>query len=96
MNDWCGDCREYHARGRHLDLYEVWREENNREDRSLVRARCAVVAAEAWAELDDVDSAEYAIVSGTPEIVNVALPGEDPIRVKVSGESVPEYTAEEL
>lgn len=59
-----------------------------------IRAIDEKEAAEKWAEKDDIDSAEYSIVSGSPAEVNVRKKGETTYTsYTVTGEGVPTYYA---
>lgn len=75
--------------------FEVWNEDSP-DEVSTIKALDAEHAAEEWAEADDSNSAEYAIVSQRSEPVLSVKDGEGKIRrFKVSGEAVPSYTARE-
>ena len=93
IGEWCADCRDFHGPGRHMPEYRVWREKEKAEDGVGVRARNAEHAAERWA--DEYDSGgDYSIVGGSPETVWVRGPEGAEARYRVSGESVPHYSAE--
>lgn len=83
--------------------WKVWRPENETEDTAVVFERSdASWAAEDWAEHDDAQSADYAIVAGDRPRVCVRQVDDagKPIgRVRlfeVAGESVPSYSASEM
>lgn len=77
--------------------WRVWDEDQGqtREDARLVYTTTPDSAAEAWAEHDDNDSAEYSIAKGTPTVVCVAREPDGPVeKFKVHGEYQPVYWAE--
>lgn len=95
LDNYCRECRRFHDVGDHLPSWRVW-EEGYEHSEGTVRALDASAAAERWAHDDDVETAEYGIVGGSPVIVVVVDCEGVSVRFKVSGESVPEYTAEVL
>lgn len=83
--------------------WKVWQPGNETEDTAAVFERSeASWAVEDWAERDDADSADYAIVAGDRPRVCVRQVDDagKPIgRVRlfeVTGESVPSYSAQEM
>ncbi len=96
--EWCNGCKVFHQLGdAHLPIYTIWCEalgHGGPEDGCSQGAHSARGAVVAWAERDDVDSAEYSIVSGSPATLNVKCPDGKVMLWIVSGESVPEYTGE--
>lgn len=79
--------------------WRVWNpEESTQEDAHTFYGYDADSAAEAWAERDDSDSAEYRIAQGSSVVVCVQrLEPEGPIeRYSVTGEYEPVYMAEKV
>jgi hypothetical protein len=78
--------------------YQVWRDEETRDDARTVDGIDHEDAAEEWAQEEDWSSAEYSIVSQNDEpIVCVSLVDDDDVRrFKVRGEAVPSYSATEV
>lgn len=79
-----------------MELYYVWKPDQGscEEFSKRIVAVDAERAAERWAEWDDVESAEYDIVSGNEAEVCVKNAKTGEVRTFiVSGESVPIYTA---
>ena len=88
--------------------WKVWREDETEEDAGEFAAKgenwwdrsipTAEFAAEAWAEDDDSSSAEYSIVAQRDEPVVVVrdMKTGEITRWKVTGESVPQYSAKRL
>lgn len=99
--DYCGDCKSYHFDGEACyPLWIVWSpEEGPEEDVAVeVRSIAAQTAAARWAEESDGEG-DYAIMSGKPTVVHVRQKAGDDqrtYRFNVTGESVPEYTADEI
>lgn len=95
---YCRPCATYHWRGEAcLPLWDVWQSEDERANAQQVAGRDASDAAERWAAQDDAGG-DYSIVSGDPAEVDVA-PGGEPgpvLRFRVTGESVPSYSAESI
>ena len=78
-------------------LWRVWRDGENRGLGQLVYAQEAETAAEAWAEHDDNDSAEYDIAKGQPALVCTAREPDGTVeKFRVHGEYQPVYWAEPL
>lgn len=80
------------------EVFLVWRPENREteEDAREVFAADEEEAAEDWAEHDDADSVEYAIVKGDDATVLVRKKDGGPVRkFVVTGEAVPHYSARE-
>ena len=97
LGNWCTECRKHHDDGKHSPLWEVWEEDERREDARTVRADDEEEAAEQFAEDDDCNSAEYRIVGGSPATVFVAkVDSEEITKWKVEGEAIPSYTARQL
>ena len=102
MAEWCTACGGFLWSGkRHMcpPAWDVWCPERDGErgDASPTHAYNAREAAQKWAERDDRDSCDYTIVGGDVVIVHVAaVSGDDVRRFTVSGESVPQYHAEEV
>ena len=101
--DWCVKCRAYHAADKHSLIFEVWDTDGAElpdfePDIVEVYATDAEDAAEKWAEADDLNSAEYNIVSGdSSPTVAVREKGKELIVFYIlTGESVPQYMAEEV
>jgi hypothetical protein len=78
--------------------YVVWclDDEETENDARTIEAYDAETAAETWAERDDYQSAEYRIVGGTDVTVCVKDEEGTVLRFRLSGESVPSYTAREV
>lgn len=97
----CPVCNDFmftsHAH-RCLPLHHVWCPEDaeTEDDARSIHAHDPRSAAEAWAERDDCHSADYRIIGGQEVVVHVRDPNGRVGRFRVSGESVPEYTAREL
>lgn len=75
--------------------FVVWHPENGQVegDGKKVNARDAGEAVETWAEWDDVNSAEYHILSGHPARVMVRdVDSGEASEWIVSGEYMPQYT----
>ena len=82
-----------------MSEYIVWRPDcgQTQEDGRHVNAYSSASAAEAWAQKDDAESANYHIASGTPaEVMVVEVGGLSPVLYEVSGESQPVYRAYKL
>ena len=96
---WCATCEEYEY-GTHEcnPSFLVWSEDDSDEsDATTVYAIDHECAAERWAEDDDCNSADYSIVSGNPATVSVrSIKDGSLMRFKVTGESEPVYSANEL
>ena len=101
---WCKNCRTHHWEGEAcFPEWLVWCEEDGEDcqDARIVHAQDAQSAAERWAELDDSESSDYRIVSGSDVVVHViervhSEAGGEAERWTVCGESVPEYRANKL
>jgi len=99
--DWCVKCAAYHG-DRHSPIFEVW-DTDGAELPDFepyiveVYATHAEDAAEKWAEREDWNSAEYSIVKGdsSPTIAVREKGTETIVFYIVTGESVPNYMAEE-
>ena len=97
----CPKCDEYIYESSILShkchpIFLVWESENDETDAREVRAFDEESAAEKWAEEDDCNSAEYDIISGNDVEVTVKAPDGTIKKFKVSGESVPQYHADEV
>ena len=100
--DRCPTCDEYASLGTHHcePMWLVWELEHHEgwEDAARVHSHRARDAAEKYAEESDVNSADYTIVSGSPATVRVRAAGEGGSGdlLLVSGESIPQYTAQDV
>lgn len=77
-------------------IYTVWCPESGQDatDGVQIAAICREEAAEKWAEQDDRNSSEYAIVDGEDTVVIVQdEPSKAQTAWRVSGEAVPSYLA---
>lgn len=97
----CNVCAEHFWTAPHRckPVFHVWCPEHGEsaEDARQLRAGDHGAAAEAWAERDDLDSAEYRIVGGLPLTLRVRKDGDAVVRTfRVCGESVPSYSADEI
>jgi hypothetical protein len=107
MSGFCKICDEYvyecHG-GKHAHVcpptFLVWQDgcHGANDDGDKVYALDHKTAAEKWAEQDDSDSAEYAIVHGNPATVRVRVEADacDEKWFRVEGEAVPSYSAHEI
>jgi hypothetical protein len=97
---WCKTCGDYMLfpdSHKCPPIWECWcpDEGETRDDPRMIRASDAEAAAEKWAEEDD-RYGDYTIIGGNDATVCVAKPDNDEVRTfVVTGESVPEYHAEE-
>lgn len=96
----CSDCGKYDWIDRHrcAPAFDVWSMEDDDEDcATKVYAFNAEEAAREWADEEDPER-DYSIVSGNDELVAVRQHGtdDDPQFFRVSGESVPSYSAAEV
>lgn len=76
--------------------FKVWCPEDGgtEDDATVIEAPTPECAAERWAEYDDARSADYLIVSGRSEPeVCVRDDAGNAWRFRLTGESVPSYTA---
>lgn len=96
--NYCGECGDYHAAGRHNPEYAVWLEDDDPAvDTHLVRATSPSDAAETWAERTDAhDPGPGSVISGTSATVCVRAPDGTVTRWVVSGEAVPRYEAAQV
>lgn len=79
------------------ETYLVWQPDAGEFDCARrIEAVDAEQAAETWAAIDDRDSADYTIVGGDEAIVVVQAPDGTRTRWRVTGESVPSYSATEV
>lgn len=79
--------------------YVVWCPDHceSEDDARAIEAHDAEDAAEKWAEKDDCESAEYAIVGGDAVEVRVRdVESAAMSAFEVSGESIPSYHAKEV
>lgn len=79
--------------------YRVWCDgiHDGPDDGRVVEALDASEAAEKWAEWNDHHSADYNIVGGTPEFVNVRPErGGEQAVYEVTGRSEPVYSARKV
>ena len=78
-------------------VWRVWRpdESATEDDAREVEAFDAAQAAEDYAEWDDSQNADYAIVNGSGALISVRGPDGSLATFKVTGEAVPQYTARE-
>ena len=79
--------------------FVIWRPENGQDedDGEVVCAYDAEEAVERWAQLDDVNSADYHIVGGQPATVMARDPSTGAATEWiVSGEPVPHYSARKI
>jgi len=102
MSDlWCKTCGKFKSSAGHTcpPKWQVWGEDlggRDRDDALEVFAVDAEYAAQDAAEIDDAGG-DYSIVSGSEVRVFVAKEGSDKIQqFIVSGESVPQYNANEI
>jgi hypothetical protein len=84
-----------------MSSWHVWCPDrcDTREDSRAYEGDTPEEAAEAWAQRDDWNSAEYSIGSGreSPEVLVAPVDGSaEPVRCRVEGEAVPHYTARRL
>ncbi len=102
---WCKTCGAFILYpGSHVcpPQWECWHEDEESREHSArkVYARNSEAAATEWAKRNDEDNFECAIAAGNPAVVCVVplgAPGDSkPLRFDVTGELVPEYTAEEI
>jgi len=91
----CGQWNFYEKQHKCLPCFDVWSNDESYETgRVEIYAIDPQEAVEKWAEINDADSEEYAIVNGDNVTVCVAAPGSDnALRFIVTGESVPQYNA---
>lgn len=74
----------------------VWRSDEQRDEARAISATGPEGAAEEWARQRDWYSTEYAIVGGRDEREVLVAPADGsapPVRLVVTGEAVPVYTA---
>ena len=97
---YCPTCKEWiYESGRHScpPEWEVWREDDDREDAKVVRARSAEAAVEARAKDWDSDDHTLLLHEDATVVFKVAAFGSDRVRLfEVRGRMVPEYTVEEV
>ena len=97
----CRTCRRHHWDGhahRCPPAYLAWCPDLDEDEDEAIALYAveAEEAAEEWAERQDADSAEYGIVVGEPATVHVRAPDGTVTVWRVTGESVPSYSAEEV
>jgi hypothetical protein len=101
----CETCGKYIFKGlsgRHEGhrcppFFYVWNpDHSDGNDTRKTFASDAEDAVEEWAERDDADSAEYSIVGGEDAEVCVKDGAGNVTRWRVSGESMPSYSATQL
>jgi hypothetical protein len=93
--DWCDDCRTYHLRPN--SCFPPLRcafAEGDAYGPETIRARDAAEAAERFAEMTDVYSADYSIARGEARIVIVHDARGRAERFRVRGEVIAQYQAE--
>jgi hypothetical protein len=77
--------------------WHVWRADEPRDEARTIRGcDSEEEAAEKWAEEDDWSSGDYNIIAqlDEPEVLVAPADGSlEPVRLNVSGEAVPTYTA---
>lgn len=101
MSERCPTCQKWvygDERHRCQPKFIVWckdRGEDSVEDGSAYFAFDAECAAEEWAE--DFDAGDFTIIGGNSEVVSVQnVQTGEVSRYRVSGETVAQYSAEEL
>lgn len=90
---YCRECDAVHLGKPCFPIFTVIDEDG---DEFEVRAVLAEFAAERWAELNDPDNFEFAIISGSARRVKVIDSEGVSSFFSVSGETVPSYTATEI
>jgi hypothetical protein len=98
--DFCSTCGNFEMSDHKCPpVWLVWEAENQTaSDAILLYAADAQRAAERWAELEDVRSAEYSIVAGrsTPTLCVRLSPDGSIEKFEVQGRSEPVYSARKV
>lgn len=97
---YCPTCQEWmYESGRHScpPEWEVWEENDARDDAKIVRGRSAEAAVEKRAIGWDSDDHTLLLHEDTTVVFKVAALGSDDVKLyEVRGKMVPEYTVEEV